>query len=227
MPFNQRRVKKGEPIKAVDFNSLLDEVHRLSKVTVHPPLFLTQSANGIQISLNSPVHEVAYVKFEKHADDTYPTGTDGCKIYPAIKRPKANIEEATTCTDEVEDNGDTPEEKGEEIKVFVLHEQHIPDGTIALVYRSGGSWFTDYVRESIRGKLDTEMAVDGSVEMSVWAAVDGGADADTEENVTVSDWLMAGEDTITKDTKVVAFFDRESKKYYIGSAQCPNAEETP
>jgi len=221
MPFKQYRVKAGQPILAAEFNNLLDEVHRLAKLAVHPPLFLTQSAAGMQIGFDGPITEVAYVKFEAHEGDTYPASTDNCKIYPAIKRPKVSHVEATTCTDNLTDAGDTDDEKGEELKVWSLTEQFIPEDTVALIFQTNGSWFTEWVRESVRGKLDAQLTEGGSADMSVWAGET--TDADTNENIEVHDWLLGTSDTITADSKVIAFFDRESKKYYVGSAQCPNA----
>lgn len=49
MPFNQRRVRQGDPIKAEDYNYLLDEVHRLGRLTVAPPLEMTDMGSGVEI----------------------------------------------------------------------------------------------------------------------------------------------------------------------------------
>jgi hypothetical protein len=69
----------------------------------------------------------------------------------------------------------------------------------------------------VRGKLDGAMAVGGSAVLSIWAWT-GTAEADTGENITVYDWLLAGTQTIAAGRNVVAAL--VGGRWYIIAAAC-------
>lgn len=68
------------------------------------------------------------------------------------------------------------------------------------------------------GKLDGSMSFDGTATMSIWKW-DGSTMADTGENVTVRDWLLASGQTIASGTRVVAIKHRGGQWFVVG-AQC-------
>lgn len=70
-----------------------------------------------------------------------------------------------------------------------------------------------------RGKLDGTLSVGGSATMSVWKW-NGSAEADTGDNITVYDFLLASGQTIASGKKVVAEWDSASGRWYVVSAEC-------
>ena len=55
--------------------------------------------------------------------------------------------------------------------------------------------------------------------MSVWR-YNGSAEADTNENITVYDWMLKTGQTIASGKKVVAEFFLDSGRWYVTAAEC-------
>lgn len=78
---------------------------------------------------------------------------------------------------------------------------------------------TPVPRIVLRGKLDGQLAKDGSATMSVWR-FDGSSETDTGENITVYDWMLKTGQTVASGKKVVAEFFMDSGRWYVVAAEC-------
>jgi hypothetical protein len=78
-----------------------------------------------------------------------------------------------------------------------------------------GNWVvTGPGSSNLLGKLDEELAYEGSATMSVWDGT-----SDTTVNVEVYDWLLSSGQTVAAGTKVVAALFLNGL-YYVTGAQC-------
>lgn len=216
MPIRKFSVKRGDPIKAADFNSMLEEMRRLATWAVAPPLELKTGPAGFQLGIAAIADAVAIVKFEAHSGGSYPSASSNCKRFPAIIYADAKFEETGACTQFVEVG-----EKGPEILVYNIREVFVPKDLFLFAFRFHGQWWVDFIRWKVKGKLSAEMTSGGNVDMKVWAIPSGGgAEADTGETIKVHDWLLDGGQKIESDVPVVAFYDVQSKRYYVDGAKC-------
>ena len=67
----------------------------------------------------------------------------------------------------------------------------------------------------VKGRLDGSLAKDGSQTMSVWQS-----GADTTENLTVYDHLLATGQTIASGKDVTAYWDTDDGKWYVDAGEC-------
>lgn len=60
-----KKVKKGDPISADDFNALIDEVMRLGKISADAPLNVINGPGGVAFSISTQRRSVFPVKLTK------------------------------------------------------------------------------------------------------------------------------------------------------------------
>lgn len=76
------------------------------------------------------------------------------------------------------------------------------------------------LRFVLKGKLDATLSAGGSATMIVWFD-DGTSEAESDETVTVYDWLLKTGQTIANGSRVTAAFEPASGRYYVTAAECP------
>lgn len=98
-------------------------------------------------------------------------------------------------------------------------------GTARILWADSGSslrWAVVRLAEgpppTLIGKLDGNLAYQGSATMSVWTGT--GAGSDSGENITVYDWVLSTTQTVLAGTQVAAFWEAPTGVWRLLSAQC-------
>jgi hypothetical protein len=127
------------------------------------------------------------------------------------------------------DNGvggleDDPDLSSITVKAFTLPLRgNFEDDGKYIAVQVGDQWYAETgPRTRVKGKLDGALTFGGSQTLSIWRH-SGVAEVDTNEDITVYDWLLASGQTIASGRKVVAVKMETATgfRWYVISSECP------
>lgn len=211
-----RRLRRGDrQISARNMNEAFTEIERLSRGSIASPFSSTHSGGGSGQGLDEDdLNLIMVAKFGPWTG-SYPSFNELQTEFPAKLYPTSTFDDkgwdASIKVQQAE-----LDTLAVDAYVYNTSGLWIPEGAIALVYWRNGRWWTHFLYTFLRGTLKTQLNYNSSAQMYVnW--YDGISEVSTSgtDTLTVRDNLMRAGEFITAGTKVDAFYDVWSKRWYI------------